>query len=119
MTLARNDKQFSTEIYDDKIEEVRMINVYMDSFRIVAEYEPHYGPEKGWMFPVSKYIGHQKMLDLMNAMKNELENYVNGYEEYADGYEDSMPADKKKDYLLESLNDIIDLADSIEECRAL
>ena len=117
MTLAKGDREFTTEIYNDDMEHVRMICVYLNPNRIVAECHPHYESENGWMFPISKWHGRQAVIDTMNSMKAEMEEYVNGYGEYADGYEDSIPADEKEDYLLETLNDIIDSMD--EDLRML
>lgn len=111
MTLAKGDREFTTEIYNDEIEHVIAICVYLNPDRIVAECHPHYESENRWVFPISKGYERQTIMEIMDSMKAELEEYVNGYGEYADGYEDSIPADEKEDYLLESLNDIIDAMD--------
>lgn len=113
MTLAKGDREFTTEIYDDDIDRVKIISVYLNPDRIVAECHPHYEAEGGWVFTIFEKTERQEIISAMNSMKAELEDYINGYGEYADGYEDSIPADEKEDYLLESLNEIVDSLDPI------
>lgn len=106
MTIAKGDREFTTEIYDNNLELVKQITVYINPDRIVAECHPHYESENGWVIPIPRGIEGQIILDTLNSIKEELEDYVNGYGEYADGYENSLSIDEKEQYLLEFFESI-------------
>lgn len=101
MTNARGDREFTTEIYNNEVEKVKQITIYLNPDRIVAECHQHYESEKGWIISVPRGTDYQEIIDTMNSIKSELEDYVNNYGEYADGYEDSMSDDEKDNYLSE------------------